>query len=187
MDFPNDMGPRTYLRWKHFSPEQAHKSFPNAHRLTLGGLFISHAGVDSRRIQNEIITPVVFKRLPSDGYFLHSSKSGGATRYGDLVQAALHWCDKFMVVISEASIANLWVQAEVEWAIERSRPILAVSLDGRGWLELISALKPSSNQNASQFVPCFDFSNHLQQAQSQFSMALDKLLEKFPRKLDFDN
>jgi hypothetical protein len=92
-----------------------------------------------------------------------------------LVQAALHWCDKFMVVISEHSIANEWVQAEVEWALERSQPILAVRIDGYSWNDLIQMLDLPSNLDVGKVVLCFDFSGDLERAQKQLSLALDGL------------
>src|SRR5690242_19954219 len=108
MDLPKDIAPRDFLRLSEFLPERASARYPNARRHTLGGLFVSHSGADSHRIRDEIIFPVVFDRLSADGYFMHSRSSGGAEGYRELVQAALHWCDKFMVVISERSIANEW-------------------------------------------------------------------------------
>ena len=68
------LGPREFLRQNNFSPEKAHKLYPNARRLTLGGLFVSHTGIDTDRIKEEIISPVVYKLLPNDGYFLHNIK-----------------------------------------------------------------------------------------------------------------
>jgi hypothetical protein len=97
----DEISPREFLRNTEFSPETANLLYPNARRLTLGGLFISHSGADNDRIQKEIIGPVVYERFPGDGYFLHSAASGGADSYRELVQAALHWCDKFMLVISK--------------------------------------------------------------------------------------
>ena len=107
---------------------------------------------------------------------------GGADSYRLLVQAALHWCDKFMVVISERSVSNAWVQAEVEWALERSRPIIAVRLDRCGWDDLINVLKQTSMLLVDRIVPCFDFTADLESAQNQLAISLDELLAKFPRR-----
>jgi hypothetical protein len=174
------MPPRDFLRLSEFSPDRAHEVFPNARSLTLEGLFISHAGADTQRINDEIIFPVVSRRMPI--YFMHSKGSGGADSYRVLVQAALHWCDKFMVVISERSVSNAWVQAEVEWALERSRPIIAIRLDRCGWDDLINVLKQTSMLLVDRIVPCFDFTVDLQSAQNQLAISLDDLLAKFPRR-----
>jgi hypothetical protein len=178
MDYPNDLAPRDFLRLAAFSPERAHVQYRNARRHLLGGLFISHSDADSRKILDHIV-PIVSRRLPFDGCFLHSRSSGGAAGYRELVQAALHWCDKFMVVISQLSIANEWVQAEIEWALERSRPILAVHLEELGWDDLFRMLKLSPNIEAHQ-VQCFNFGNDLEQAQRQLTAALDELVANFP-------
>ena len=88
------------------------------------------------------------------------SKGSGeppADIYRQLVQAALHWCDKFMVVISERSISN-------EWVLEHSRPIIAVRLDRYGWDDLISVLKQTSIPLVNRVVPCFDFTGDLESA-----------------------
>ena len=140
MSVPDNLSPRDFLRTSEFSSDRANRRFPNAQDTMLGGLFISHSGEDSVRIQEQIISPVVFERLPADGYFMHSRRSGGAESYKLLVQAALHWCDKFMVVISERSVSNSWVVAEVEWAADNSRPSLppaSIAMDGRiSWMQL---------------------------------------------------
>jgi hypothetical protein len=178
-EFPPGMLPRDFLRLSEFLPDRAQKLFPNARGLILGGLFVSHAGIDRERIEDAIISPVVHKRLPGDGYFLHSQ--GHPDGYKQLIQAALHWCDKFMVVISERSISNTWVQAEVEWALERSRPIIAVRLDRCGWDDLIGVLRQTSMLLTDRIVPCFDFSGELESAQNQLAITLDELLAKLPR------
>jgi TIR domain len=164
MNGPNSLSPREFLRNCEFSPERANARYPNARRLTLGGLFVSHSGIDTKRI-DEIICPVVSHRLPADGCFLHSGKSGGASQYAELVQAALHWCDKFMVVISEMSVVNEWVHAEVEWALERSRPILAVRLDHCTWKDMVQVLELPLSTESSRNVQPFDFSEGIDRAQ----------------------
>jgi len=181
--------PRDFLRLTEFSQERASAKYPHARRLTLGGLFISHSGADSRRIRDNIVIPVVSQRFPADGYFMHSRGSGGSEGYRELVQAALHWCDKFMVVISKESIANEWVQAEVEWALEQSRPILAVQLGRWEWTDLLDELTLSSPLNTkSGAVSCIDFTGPLEPAQYKLAKALDDLLAKLPRKAAvFDN
>lgn len=177
----DDMTPRQFLRASAFSPEKAAARFPRARRLTVGGLFVSHAGADTSRIQDHIIRPVVYGRFPADGYFMHSRSSDGAKEYRELVQAALHWCDKMLVVISEISVRNLWVQAEVEWALERSRPVLAACFDHKAWHHLLHELELSSSVTVNQAVQTFDFSDVIENAQRQLGRSLDKLLVGLPR------
>lgn len=84
MENAKTLTPRNFLRLSAFSPEEANAKYPNARRLTLGGLFVSHSGIDSRRIDDDIITPIVFRRLPADGFFMYSRGSGG--------EAIENWC-----------------------------------------------------------------------------------------------
>jgi hypothetical protein len=179
MSVPDKFSPREFLRNSEFSPERANERFPNARNITFGGLFISHSGKDSFRIQEQIVDPVVFDRLPGDGYFMHSQLSGMAESYRLLVQAALHWCDKFMVVISEWSLRTPWVVAEAEWALDNSRPILAVRFDSSEWKDLIDALGRECEPLAN--VQTFDFQHDLERAQRELGYALDALLAKLPR------
>jgi hypothetical protein len=155
--------------------------YPNAQRHLLGGLFISHAGADTKRIIRDVV-PVVAPRLPGDGFFMHSRGSGGASSYRELVQAALHWCDKFLVVISERSLANEWVLAETEWAMDRSRPMIAIRLDKWNWSDLVRLLSLSPRANSHAPVRCFDFHDDSKAGQKQLAEALDQLLELFPRR-----
>jgi hypothetical protein len=179
MSVPDDVSPRDFLRNSKFSPERANQRFPNAQDLMLGGLFISHSGEDSIRIQEQIISPVVFERLPADAYFMHSRRSGGGEPYRLLVQAALHWCDKFMVVISGRSVTNPWVVAEVDWAVNNSRPILASCFDSYGWKDLMYAIGASGSLAPEQV---FDFQCNVEIAQQELGHALDKLLVRLPRR-----
>jgi hypothetical protein len=126
-----------FLRDTKFSPTRAQAEFPNAQRFLERGLFVSHSGLDTRRIRDLLLAPVIDLLVPTDAVFFHSRGSGGAESYKRLVQAALHWCDKFMVVVSDASVVNEWVAAEVEWAVEHRRLMLAVCLDGRRFAELL--------------------------------------------------
>lgn len=175
MSVPDSLSPRDFLRTSEFSPDRANQRFPHAQDRMLGGLFISHSGEDSIRIQEQIISPVVFERLPADGYFMHSRHSGGAESYRLLVQAALHWCDKFMVVISERSVSNPWVVAEVEWAVDNSRPVLASRFDSHGWKDLKDAIGACELVEPEQV---FDFLSDVKRAQQELGHALDRLLVK---------
>jgi TIR domain len=175
-----EFSPRDFLRDDEFSPERADELFPNAREIMLGGLFISHSGADSQRIWDRIILPVVFERLPADGYFMHSGLSGGADSYRFLVQAALHWCDKFMVIISSRSICSSWVLAEVEWALDNSRPIIVVRLDEYEWKDVLHVL--GRREDACLAVPPFDFSVDIRGTKHEFEHALDSLLTRLPRR-----
>ena len=179
MTVPDNLSPRDFLRTSEFSTDRANRRFPNAQDTMLGGLFISHSGEDSVRIQEQIISPVVFERLSADGYFLHSRRSGGAESYKLLVQAALHWCDKFMVVISERSVSNSWVVAEVEWAVDNSRPVLASRFDSYGWKDLMDAIGACESLAPEQV---FDFRSDVKRAQQALGNALDRLLVRLPRR-----
>jgi TIR domain len=177
----DEISPREFLRNTEFSSERANLLYPNARRLTLGGLFISHSGADNDRIQKDIIDPVVHERLPGDGYFLHSARSGGADSYRGLVQAALHWCDKFMLVISKRSLENEWVHAEVEWALVHSRPIVAVRIDETDWAEFQQKLDVQLNAVTQPRLSVIDFSADLESAQNHLALILDDLLQNLPR------
>jgi len=174
--------PRGFLRSSIFSPQRAETEFPNARRHVLGGLFVSHAGVDTAQLTEQVIDPVVFQRLPGDGYFMHSRGSGAAESYKRLVQAALHWCDKFMVAVSRHAVQNEWVRAEVEWALEHRRPILVARLDELGWSALMEEIDPTNQFRPAEQPQEFDFTADQTLAQERFAVALDKLLVRFPRR-----
>jgi TIR domain len=173
--------PREFLALTQFSLENMKVTHPNADKL-LGGLFVSHSGADKDKIYDEIIRPVVYERFAPNSYFFYNCAQGApvAKAYVLAVQAALQLCDKFMIVISENSIANEWVQAEVEWALEHSRPILAIRLGRWGWTDLLGALTLPSHLNKSEVVSCIDFSGALEPAQKKLAIALDDLLAKLP-------
>jgi hypothetical protein len=128
----DDLSPGEFLRSVQFNPGAASVRFPNARRHLEGGLFISHSGADTEQIRR-VIVPVVWDRFAPEGFFLQSRWSGGAGSYRQLVQAALHWSGSFLLVLSQASLGNEWVHAEVEWALERSRAVLVARLDESGW------------------------------------------------------
>jgi hypothetical protein len=179
MSFGEEQGAREFLTRVEFSPEEAHRRFPNARRLLWQGIFISHSGRDFHRIMRGIVHPVVGGLIRGEGYFVHSRLSGGAEGYRQLVQAALHWCDKFMVVISEHSIVNEWVVAEVEWAIRRNRPMVAVRLDAHEWTEIVQRL--GLTPEAIPVVPVFDFSRDDAIAKRALRRYLKTMLGEFPQ------
>jgi len=166
-----------FLRDTEFSPERAHAEFPNARPILEGGLFVSHSGLDTKRIRDQLLAPVIRPLVPGDAAFFHNRGSGGAESYKRLVHAALHWCDKFLVVVSDAAVANEWVVAEVEWAIGRARPMLAVCFDGRRFDELRERSDSASGEAALHEV---DFSADLARGQREVTTALKTLLVKYP-------
>jgi hypothetical protein len=180
VNLADDFTPRDSLRNSEFSPRRANERFPNAQKHLRRGLFISHSGVDSGRIREVIVWPMVYPRFGPDRFFFSSGGSGGGQRYRDLVQAALHWCDKFMVAITAASIANPWVLAEVEWAMGRSRPIIAVQFDQHRWNDLVEAIGSAQTTNPSICGKTIDFSDDVGLAQRQLDATLDRLLVDFP-------
>ncbi|SRR5260370_24994586 len=120
--------PREFLSNADFKPVAVEAAFPNARRLLENGLFVSHSGLDSQRIRDEIL-PIVDRWIVFQRYFFHNRRSGGAGHYKQLVRAALHYCDKFLVAVSRNSVENEWVSAEVEWAIGQKRPIISCLQD----------------------------------------------------------
>ncbi len=68
---------------------------------------------------------------------MHSRGAEGDKR---LVQTALHWRDKFILVVSRHAVQNEWGRAQVEWALEYRRPILVARLDEFGWSDMIAAI-----------------------------------------------
>ena len=85
-----------FLRDTEFSLERADAEFPNARRFLERGLFVSHSGRDTNRIRGQLLAPVIHPLVPGDRAFFHNRGSGGSERYKRLVQAAFHWCDKFL-------------------------------------------------------------------------------------------
>src|SRR5215467_11748236 len=81
-----------------------------------GGLFVSHSSADFPRRpssdpKNVIheIANIAFDRFGPNGYFLHNLKSGGAEGYRELVNIALTYCDKFLLLVSARSVQSSWV------------------------------------------------------------------------------
>jgi hypothetical protein len=169
---------RDFLQHMDFSPAIAHKRFRNARQRLLGGLFVSHSGSDYHEILEKIVHPVFYDLIVGEWYFVHSRVSGGASGYRQLVQAALHWCDKFIVIISERSITNEWVLAEVEWALDHGRPILAVELDECCWKDIVERLPVE--RGPMRKVPTFRFGDNLAAAQHELAQSLRSLLIDFP-------
>jgi hypothetical protein len=108
---------------------EAMQRFPNAPRHLADCAFISHAGVDQEAINSELVKPILFERKGPNGYFLYSSKAGGADSYKHIVMIALYFCRYAIVVVSKNSRAHPWVTAEVDWLVDHLRPIATYALD----------------------------------------------------------
>jgi hypothetical protein len=172
--------PRDFLLNVRFSPKEIDQRNPAARRVWTGGLFVSHAGLDSIRIREDIIRPVVEQRFPVDGHFLHNKGSGGPEIYRNLIQAALNFCDKFMVVVSQNSVGNAWVRAEVEWALRHHRPIIAVLIDDSILAELLPPSDDRTREVSSTDFCIVDFRRDTQSAQHKLASILDQLLRMLP-------
>jgi hypothetical protein len=165
-----------YLANTEFTPDVAEERFPNARRQLEKGLFVSHAGRDLERIRQDLM-PVIYERFAPERFFLHSRGSGGADSYVQLVQAALHYCDKFMVVVSQYSVDHEWVAAEVGWAVRRERPILSCLFDDSDPGKINPALvRPPVGPDGKSTVNTVDFRCAVRQAQSSLERILDRLL-----------
>jgi hypothetical protein len=108
---------------------EAAESYPNAARLLADCVFVGHAGVDHQAIDSDLVSPILSKRKGPNGYFLHSSRSGGAEAYKHIVLIALHFCRYAIIVVSKNSRDHPWVAAEVDWLLDHRRPILIYALD----------------------------------------------------------
>lgn len=117
-----------FLAGPAIDPLEIESRYPNAKRILRGGLFISHDGRDFSLIRETIVHPVVIDRF-MDGFFLHNRESGGSSEYREFVRTALHYLDKFLLVVTANSICNEWVQAEVSVALDLARPIVLCVFD----------------------------------------------------------
>jgi hypothetical protein len=163
-----------------FHPDQILRRYPHARRFLDGSLFISHAGVDYRRIYDYVVSPVVSDRF-YDGYFLHNRDSSGSGAYKQLVRAALHWCDKFMIVISRNSIDHEWVRAEVDWAVRNDRSIIRCLFDDSDPAQLHPALVSQSwRAQPTLDLLTVDFRGELESARHHLAEILDTLLLRSP-------
>jgi hypothetical protein len=156
-----------------FDPDAFDKEYPNARRFLTGSLFICHAGADSRRILDDVVYPVVYDRF-ADGYFLHNRVSGGSRAYKVGVRAALHWCDKFMVVISQNSVGHEWVGAEVDWALRNGRSVIRCLLDDSDPRAVDARLRDPSDRLT------VDFRLDKERGRCQLQEMLDQMLRQSP-------
>ena len=166
-----------------YEPNFIESRFPNQHkRLWSGGLFISHSWRDYERVLNDIFDPVVAHKFPMfDACFLHNAKSGGAESYIQFVLAALHYCNKFMVIVSHNSVDNEWVAAELDWAVRHRRPIIQCLLDDSDPQRLHPVLKFGDRvQYEGIKLYAIDFREGVRVSQEHLAMILDELLLQYP-------
>ena len=150
-----------------FDANEMDRKYPGARQFLTGS------------IQDLIIRPVIFDRF-ADGYFLYN-RFGGGRLYRRVVGAALHWCDKFMVVVSRHAISHEWVQAEVDWAIKNARIMIICRLDDSLPEQVHSALSlEASCGRVSPEMHFIDFRRNTRKAQKQLSHLLDDILARLP-------
>lgn len=163
-----------------FKEDEVDANFPNARRFLTGSLFVSHAGADRERIFNLIEAPVLMDRF-GDGFFVHSRGSGGSKFYKVLVRAALHWCDKFIVVISHNVENHIWVRAEIEWLIKRNKPIIACQLEDASYTKVHpNLLEYIEKYNWPIWGEIIDFRKDTNRAQEVLAKMIDSLLKSYP-------
>ncbi|GAA4448660.1 hypothetical protein GCM10023189_06850 [Nibrella saemangeumensis] len=171
------LDPLFYLQNVSFAPERVDQRFPHARRILTGGVFISHSGIDSIFIQRNIIQ-VLSDRF-NDGIFFQNKGFGGREEYIQLVQAALHYCNKFILVLSKNSIGNPWVYAEVDWVMVHQRPIICCLMDSSDPALLHRQLADYS-LNSSNYFKAVDFQEDIGLAQIRLGAFVDELLQKPP-------
>ena len=167
-----------FLRKTEFSLNALIETDPRGmgHLVTLaGGLFVSHAGQDYQYIRREIFFPVI-RPLFNNKCFQENSRTMGASHYRMYVQAMLHICDKFMVVVSQYSLDHEWVAAEVEWALDHQRPVVQCLLDNSDSAKIHSSLKRGNDKEI--FIA--DFRINIQEGQQALERILRKLLCQYP-------
>jgi hypothetical protein len=116
-------------------------------------VFISHAGIDRDAIEDDLSRPLYDRKGP-DGFFLHSSRSGGADGYKHIVLIALHLCRYGIVVVSRHSCGHAWVNAEVDWLLDHRRPIVIYRLDRTKPSMIHPGLEPETSPHCS--IKAFD-------------------------------
>ena len=139
-------------------------------------LFVSHAGVD-----REVIRARLFRPLDDlcefEQRFFYSRRVPRAEDYRDLVRAALHWCDKFVAVLSTNSLNNSWVRAEVESILRDRKLLFVVRLDGCRWCDMLRTLDVSSSRAR---VRVFDLSNASEFHERRLRTSLVRLVQQYP-------
>jgi len=172
----DNANPFSLLFNRKFEREKIESKYPNSRRHLLDGLFISHSGLD-RQLISKLIIPIIDERFFPERFFFHSRLSGGAEAYVEIVQAALHYCNKFMVVLSHNSISNDWVKAEVTWAVFHKRPIILCSLDDINPAQLYPDFKSYLDNYSEIKIYYIDFNSGIEIGQKALKQVLDKLLK----------
>jgi hypothetical protein len=152
--------------------------FPNARHSLEFGWFISHSGEDYQWIRENLIGC-----FQNEKYFFYSKCYG--KEYEELVLLSLHYCDKFVLVVSERSSKSEWVSAEVEWAIGFRRPMILCLLDETNPGKINKNLENISNSmwnrfwgGQDRFIVDFRCSNI--HGQDRLGICIQKILKRYP-------
>jgi hypothetical protein len=100
-------------------------------------LFLSHAAADEPLLQPAV---ALLRRLGVSVFVCGDSIPGGA-RWWDTILSSLHQCDRFVLVLSEASRRSTWCAFEVGAAAAVDKPIRVISLDSQPPPSFISHLQ----------------------------------------------
>jgi hypothetical protein len=166
-----------------FDEHEVDESYPNARNFYTGSLFVCHAGADFQTILELIAFPVLLDRF-GDGYFLHNRRSGGSQAYMVLVRAALHWCDKFVLVVSQNAEDHKWVRSELDWLYRHAKPLIVCLLEdvraSRIHPKLAESLQRGQHGRHESVV---DFRQNALDGQAHLGALLDKqlTLRPYPR------
>jgi hypothetical protein len=102
-------------------------------------LFLSHASADEAVLAPAV---AVLRRLGVEVFVCGDSIPGGA-RWWDTILTALHRCDRFVLVLSQAARRSTWCAFEVGAAVVADKPIRLISLDGLPPPSFVSHLQMS--------------------------------------------
>ena len=173
------VSPQEALLAAEYDPASLESEFRKQGQYWAGGVFVSHAGRDYGRVASDIFNPIVLPRFPEfDSCFFHNGRSGGGDAYAKLVAAALHFCDKVLIIVSANSLGHAWVAAETDWAKRQGRATIACTLDDTDPQLVHPCLSAADGWGAK--VERVDFSHDLGKAQTRVSVLLDDLLRRLP-------
>lgn len=80
-------------------------------------VFLSHSS-DDRAFTNTLADELVRQSVP---VWYSKSNIRGAQQWHDEIGAALNRCDWFVIVLSPASVASMWVKRELLFTLEQER------------------------------------------------------------------
>ncbi len=100
-------------------------------------LFLSHAAADEALLQPAV---ALLRRVGVSVFVCGDSIPGGA-RWWDTILTSLQNCDRFVLVLSEASRQSAWCAFEVGAAASVDKPIRLISLDGQPPPSFVSHLQ----------------------------------------------